>query len=276
MRLFFANSAFVKVPERLIVRGGKWQSSGLWVRYGLIIHPTMGAVLIDTGYTFHCTRANERSIGLRAYNAILRPELIDAGQPNAFLARFNLAPSDINYVIITHFHADHISGLSLFTKARFVACEHAWETVCKASYFGNLRHGIFPELVPKDFKDRFQPLSGKPTVETELGINAKDIFADQKILALPLPGHAIGHFGVILRMPEKSVLYAVDTQWLFAALPDKNHPGFPSRCIASNKNHLSISSRVVERFRDNGLGDVVLSHDPVQTPYDIIDVEKNT
>ncbi|TGV71846.1 MBL fold metallo-hydrolase, partial [Mesorhizobium sp. M00.F.Ca.ET.149.01.1.1] len=51
MKIVFANSAWVSAAERLILRGGSWQSVRLRVRYGLIFHAVAGPVLIDTGYT---------------------------------------------------------------------------------------------------------------------------------------------------------------------------------------------------------------------------------
>ena len=49
MKPVFANSAWVKAPEKLILRGGRWKQRYLRVRYGFFIHPTVGPILIDTG-----------------------------------------------------------------------------------------------------------------------------------------------------------------------------------------------------------------------------------
>lgn len=268
MKLVFANSAWVNTPEKLILRGGRWARSALRVRYGLVLHPTAGPVMIDTGYTTHSTKAVGRSLGLRTYSYVLRPELIDEQQPVVFLARFNLTPQDITHVVITHFHADHVSGLCLFPNARFVACKRAWNTVNEMSYWDNLRHGIFPEFFPDDFQYRLDPLEEKPTLDTGFGVTAWDIFADGQVLALPLPGHARDHFGLILQLAEKRVLYAADTQWLMAALQKEKRPGYPSRLIADEPGRLDESSDLVQMFKDRNFADVVLCHDPAPTPYD--------
>ncbi|TIU22818.1 MAG: MBL fold metallo-hydrolase, partial [Mesorhizobium sp.] len=129
MKIVFANSAWVNAVERLILRRGGWHSVRLRVRYGLIFHPTEGAVLIDTGYTSEALTGEGRSRRLRLYGAGLKPELNGAEQVLPMLKRFGLSPDDIRAVIVTHFHADHISGLPLFPKARFIASDAAWARV---------------------------------------------------------------------------------------------------------------------------------------------------
>jgi len=56
LKIVFANSAWVCAAERLILRGGNWTTVRLRVRYGLILHPRAGPVLVDTGYTPHVTQ----------------------------------------------------------------------------------------------------------------------------------------------------------------------------------------------------------------------------
>jgi glyoxylase-like metal-dependent hydrolase (beta-lactamase superfamily II) len=264
----FANSAEVDAVERLVLRGGSWRRRALAVRYGLLISERAGPVLIDTGYTPHALAGPGRSLGLRAYGRALGPRLLDGGQPEPVLARFGLRPEDVARVIVTHFHADHVSGLALFPKARFLASRDGWAALRGRSRMGNLRHGIFPELLPSDFADRLDlveatapvPLPGVPG-----GMRGHDILGDGSMLSLPLPGHAEGQFGLVFPALARPLLYAVDAQWLAAALPATRRPGYPSRLIAADRAALDRSSDLVERFA----GDVVLCHDPTPSPYDL-------
>ena len=83
MRIVFANSAWVSAAERLILRGGGWQSVRLRVRYGLFIHAQAGPVLVDTGYTPEATTGEGRGRMLRLYGAgdrALLPRLIKAAK----------------------------------------------------------------------------------------------------------------------------------------------------------------------------------------------------
>jgi glyoxylase-like metal-dependent hydrolase (beta-lactamase superfamily II) len=264
----FANSAFVRAPERLMLKGGRWQQTALWVRYGLYLG-AHGPVLIDTGYTSHSVTDPNRSMALRLYGRALHPELLPEGQPGPFLARHGLTTADIRTVIVTHFHADHVSGLALFPKARFLTSAGAWSALRRRGTFGNLRHGVFPKLLPPDFVDRLDLIETRPTAQAPLleSLAGHDLFSDGSLIAVPLPGHAIGQIGLAFPQTPRPVLYAVDAQWLRAALPADRRPGLPSSLIAEDKVALGHSSALVQAFADAG-GDIVLCHDPAPTAYD--------
>ncbi|MFN3824058.1 MAG: MBL fold metallo-hydrolase [Pseudorhodobacter sp.] len=272
----FANSAFVDAPERFILRGGRWRQRALWVRYGLFLSPRVGPVLIDTGYTDHSVTAPGRSLGLRLYGRILRPRLVVDGQPEVFLARHRLRPEDVTRVVVTHFHVDHVSGLALFPKARFVASGAAWNALRARGGLANLRHGVFPELLPPGFADRMDLIESAGLVPLDFSASGRatetlqghDLFGDGAMLALPLPGHAEGHFGLVFPQLSRPLLYGVDAQWLKAALPEPKRPGYPAQLIAADPAAIGRSTDLVEAFGRAG-GDVVLCHDPEPTHHDL-------
>jgi glyoxylase-like metal-dependent hydrolase (beta-lactamase superfamily II) len=269
MRPVFANSAYVTAPERFVLRGGRWQSIRLKVRYGVFRHPDAGLVLIDAGYGLRVTHG-PRSLALRLYNAVFGPELVEAGRPEAVLQKLGAKPADVKVVILSHFHADHVSTLDLFPKARIFAKAHALERIHRRSPWQNLRHGVFAELLPDgiakitdvdEFSVRNAPLGLGP---------GRDLFGDGSVLAIDLPGHAKDHIGLCFATLPTPLLYAVDVQWLLAALPEDRQPGFPASLIAHDKRALAESARRVLAFQQAG-GDVLLCHDPSISPYDLTD-----
>ncbi|MBA1142203.1 MBL fold metallo-hydrolase [Mesorhizobium neociceri] len=269
MKIVFANSASVSAAERLILRGGSWTKVRLRVRYGLILHPQTGPVLIDTGYTPHVTQGSERSTALRLYSAILRPELNEAEQPQPVLARFGLSPEDVRTAIVTHFHADHMSGLSLFPNARFIANDAAWARAKAKTAWQNLRHGVFKELFPHGFETRLDGLSSKQQIESRGDVpGGADLFGDGSVVAVDLPGHADGQFGLLFPNMDRPLLYAVDAQWLIAALVENRTPGLPATLLAEDAAALEPTSAMLRRFLATG-GEVVLCHDPAATAHDL-------
>ncbi|CDX19260.1 Metallo-beta-lactamase superfamily protein [Mesorhizobium sp. ORS 3324] len=269
MKTVFANSAWVNAAERLILRGGGWRSVRLRVRYGLIVHPAQGPVLVDTGYTAEALTGERRGRMLRLYGALLKPKLNAAEQVLPVLKHFGLSPNDIRTVIVTHFHADHISGLSLFPKARFVASDAAWARVKARTPRQNWRHGVFTELFPADFDARLDGLSSRPHVEARDGVpGGADLFGDGSVIAVDLPGHADGQFGLLFTGLERPLLYAVDVQWLLTALTEKRTPGFPATLIAEDAASIEPTSAMLRRFIAAG-GEVMLCHDPAPAAYDL-------
>jgi glyoxylase-like metal-dependent hydrolase (beta-lactamase superfamily II) len=269
MRLVFANSAWVNAAERLMLRGGSWKSVRLRVRYGLFVHPAAGPVLVDTGYTPEALSGDRRGLMLRLYGALLKPDLNAEEQVLPVLRRFGLSPDDIRAVIVTHFHADHISGLSLFRNARFIASDAAWGRVKARTRRQNLRHGVFTELFPPDFEARLEGLSAKRGVQTREDVpGGADLFDDGSVIAVDLPGHADGQFGLLFNGLHRPLLYAVDAQWLLTALIENRTPGFPATLIAEEAAAIEPTSAMLRRFLSTG-GEVMLCHDPAPTPYDL-------
>ncbi|RRI05952.1 MBL fold metallo-hydrolase [Mesorhizobium tamadayense] len=268
MRIVFANSAWVSAAERLILRGGGWQIVRLRVRYGLFFHPTAGPSLVDTGYTPEALSGERRGRMLRLYGALLKPELNAAEQVLPVLSHFGLSPDDVRTVIVTHFHADHISGLSLFRNARFIASDAAWARVKARRPRQNLQHGVFTELFPADFEARLDGLSSKPPIAARDGNpGGADLFGDGSVIAVDLPGHADGQFGLLFTGLDRKLLYAVDAQWLLAALTQNRTPGFPATLIAEDAAAIEPTSEMLRRFLTAG-GEVMLCHNPAPTSYD--------
>ena len=238
------------------------------VRYGVFVQPAAGPVLIDTGYTAHSLVAPGRSRWLRAYGRVLAPRLNDDGQVQAVLARFDLMPKDITTVIVTHLHVDHVSGLSEFPNARFYCSRAAWDSVQRNSAFQNIRHGVFPELLPGDFANRMIAVEDQPRLPVAHLPDGHDLFGDGSLLAIPLPGHAAGHIGLLFAQLSDPLLYATDTQWLLAGLPRAARPRLAPRLISDDYSAMQHSADQVDAFRTSE-GRVMLCHDDTPSPFDI-------
>lgn len=251
-----------------MLRGGSWRKRvALPVRVGLI-ERAEGIVLIDTGYSPEAITAPERSFALRAYARILAPKLLPEGAPEAVLHRRGRTAEDVIAVIVTHFHVDHVSALARFPNARIITHGSALSAIRAARPVANLLQGIFLELLPADIDDRLEDVVAKASVEAPLGLGrAYDIFGDGSLLAVDLPGHAAGHFGLCFPDTDRPLLYATDTQWLIAALPDRA-PGFPASLIGTSARDKAASTARVARFAAAG-GVVMLCHDPAPTAHDI-------
>jgi glyoxylase-like metal-dependent hydrolase (beta-lactamase superfamily II) len=256
----FPTSAIVRAPERLMLSGGRWTRLDIPIRYGLWLHERHGPVLIDTGYSQRVTSDAQRSIGLKLYNALLRPRLIEANAPSQQLRALGFGPADVTRIVVTHFHADHVAGLHAFPNARILASADAFSRLSRMSKRQQLHNAYYPELLPGDFASRLLPIEDCLPAELPHGLGrGSDLFGDRSLLAVPLPGHALGHFGLL--WPEQSLLYAVDAQWLLKAIMERRLPRGPARLIYSDQAEVIASCEKVRGFAVTG-GRVVLCHDP--------------
>ena len=257
IRPVFANTASVRARERVVLRGGSWRKIDLRVRCGLIVHPELGAVLIDAGYGPRLYEG-PRSLALRAYAAVFRPQLHPLESPLALLADHGFLPEDVKLAIVTHLHADHVGYLRDLPQARFIT---------DGQVGGLLRHGMFNELLPEDFAARCDHLRGFAPCDLPFGLGQGfDLLGDGSVLGVPLPGHAPGHFGLCFP-GDVPLLYTVDTQWMCAAILQDRAPGFPAPAIYADRAAAQDSIAFARRFAAAG-GEVMTCHDPAPTRHD--------
>jgi glyoxylase-like metal-dependent hydrolase (beta-lactamase superfamily II) len=124
-----------------------------------------------------------------------------------------------------------------------------------------LHHGIFKELIPPDFERRLVPLQEmqrQPT-DTVLG-EGYDLFGDGSYLAIPLPGHAFGHFGIFWRDEAGPVVYATDAAWTTEALLKDETPWFAMSVVFDDRRSGRKTQALLREFCRQG-GQIRLCHD---------------
>lgn len=258
MKLF--NSATVTVSAGLVRRGGGLARAALTVRYGLIDRGRDGLCLVDTGYGPRVT-GGPRGAALRIYNAILRPLLVEDQSPARVLEAIGARADDVRAIVVTHLHADHVAGLLDFPRARLIAHGGAARAMLASSERTALRHGVFRELLPDNFASRIEAVEARATCDTAtVAGRGHDIFGDGSYLAIPLPGHANGHFGLFWREDGRATLYAVDAAWSTRALVEDLTPGFSRAAVFDDGDAGRGSERLLRAFIEEG-GDVRLCHE---------------
>lgn len=258
MKLF--NSANIDAFAALVRRGAGLKVVTLTVRYGLIDLKERGLCLVDTGMGTEVTKG-ARSPALRLYSSVLRPDLKADAAPEAMLRNMGATANDVRFVVVTHFHADHVSGLRAFPRAGVIACGDATRRVLAMSSAACLHHGIFRELIPPDLERRLQPLEGLRQLPTGTVLGkGYDLFGNGSYLAVPLPGHAFGHFGIFWRDEAGPIVYATDAAWTTEALLDDATPWISSAIVFDDRRAGRATQGLLRHFRREG-GRILLCHD---------------
>jgi glyoxylase-like metal-dependent hydrolase (beta-lactamase superfamily II) len=176
----FPNSAWVHAPERFVLRGGRWRKIAIPVRYCMFEHPAAGTCVIDTGYTTRVTQGR-RPLLLRAYAGVLRPRLT---------VEALTSDTKVDVILISHLHADHVSGLKDHTNAQLYVHGGGARHFAEGSHFGRIRHGVFDSLLPDQFSQTATLFEDLAVVDCPLGLGPGwDVFGDGSLLAVDLPGH---------------------------------------------------------------------------------------
>lgn len=204
-------------PECVAVSGGRWAATVFPALVGVIRHPSAGVILFDTGYASHFFQATQH-FPERLYRWITPVSLPPAQHLLPQLSRLGIAADDVRHVFLSHLHADHIAGLHDLPKAAIWCAASAWQAMCGAGRWSRLRHAMLSALLPDDFDRRLQPLESiarreLPAAWQGLG-DGHDLLGDGSLWAVPLPGHARGHHGLLLRLENDAELLLVgDATW---------------------------------------------------------------
>ena len=221
--------------ERVTLRGGRWTAIDFPALAALLIHPTAGPILYDTGYAERFQSATE-PFPERLYRWMTPVHLPDEERLGAQLGRLGIALGDVRKVLISHFHADHVAGLRDLPEAGFLALRRDLQACLGRSRWQALRRGCLPALLPPDFPQRLALVDERPVVD--LGpawapfSMAYDLLGDRSLLGIPLPGHSPAQLGVLLRTTEdRTVLLAADSCWSARAWREGRLPSIVARPI---------------------------------------------
>jgi N-acyl homoserine lactone hydrolase len=166
------------------------------------------------------------------------------------LARRGIRPADIDRVLMTHLHGDHVGGLSAFDPRRVWAARTEWTPV--ARFPGRLMRPLVAP-VERDFAPQLFDFDG-PRM---FGFPASwPVTGDGSIVALPTPGHSHGHTSYLVRRKEGDVLLAGDVTYDLPALEAGRSQGF----IADAARHRETLERVLALVK-SGVA-YLPSHDP--------------
>jgi 4-pyridoxolactonase len=172
--------------------------------YAVLVEHTDGRYIFDTGYDYdHVMRVLPFEKPLQTKEQTI---------PGA-LALLNLKPSDINYVINSHYHFDHCGGNKHLTTACTVCHAKELEACAHPQPFEHLGYSdvtFSPELA----KARGDKLPADPALDIYTP-KFQTVSGDQEIAKgiwlFETPGHTAGHYSMMVELKgRRPLLFTAD------------------------------------------------------------------
>jgi N-acyl homoserine lactone hydrolase len=218
----------------------------------LIEHPK-GHVLVDTGW-HEAVRSDLRGhFGFINWLAF-RATLPEGAAIHEQLAARGIHPRDLEYVVLSHLHADHVSGLPHVQEAKkIITSKLEWEAAHReflSGYRKNMWSGI-----PID------PFELEPIPFGPYGMG-RDLFGDGLLTLVFTPGHTRGLVSVLAKTEGGYVLLASDVGYSTRSWEEFVLPG-----VLVNEEQGIASLRWVQEFskREDCIA-VIAYHDPNVVP----------
>ncbi len=225
-------------PEFITIRSGSFKSCEFPSYFGIFNHPKRGLILYDTGYSERFSREVSHFPG-KLYGWMTPVKYSPSETALAQIQAKGLSAQDVKYIFISHFHADHISGLKDFPNAQLVCFKSAFDEISELGPWKSLLHGVLPDLLPEGIKER--ALWVEDTMMISLPAYMQpfhygfDLFGDQSLIAVELPGHTQGQMGLLFQdLLGQEVFLIGDACWSSRAYQENRTPNPITRLILSN------------------------------------------
>ncbi len=233
-------------PELATIRGGSWRPATFPALVALILHPSEGPILFDTGYD-PAFLASTRRFPERLYRWLTPPEI--ASPVADRLTAEGVEPAEIRHIVLSHFHGDHASGLSRFPKAVVHCSKAGLRSVWGRGRIRALAAGTPRGLLPPDLPERCAFFEDKPVIPLGADLlpfeSGADILGDGSLLAVPLPGHCPGHWGLVVMEPRGLHFLVADSAWSSRAIRENRPaPAFAAALLGNAATGRETLSRL--------------------------------
>lgn len=193
--------------EGFIVGGGSWWRHRRPAQAAVLVQHPRGDFLFDAGLG--------RDVDAQfADNTWLDRQFFAYGDVNPAaqqLARAGWAPERIRFIVPSHMHWDHVSGLPDFPHAQ------VW---VRPEELAHARHGHAPAFLPSQFNHVKQWRELRFTGGAYLNFDRSlDLYGDGAIVLVPLTGHTAGQVGMFVHLPSgRHYFFTADVTWTIEGL----------------------------------------------------------
>lgn len=251
-------------PAGMALRGAGWRICRFPARAYLI---SVGDRhwLWDTGYARHFERCTRTGL-FRLYRWVTPVTFDERESLLTQLRQLGLGPGDIQGLILSHFHGDHIAGLHDFAATPCICSGEGWQRTRHLRGFAALRRAFVPGLIPAGFESTLSFVESFTLVRLppalapfEWGHALPDSRGD--VLLVPLPGHAAGQIGAFVHTSDGWTLLASDAAWSPHSYQELRGPARPAHLLMDDPGAYYDTLRRLHALAQSGQVSIRLCHE---------------
>lgn len=242
-------------------------ASWKWTKFHAVVvyfeHPTHGAFLIDTGYCDEFFKSTSK-LPFRIYRWLVPPTIDSEHCLASGLKNEGIYPDKLAGVILSHFHPDHIAGLTCLPKIPIHARIQPMDLLRKMRPMEQLHHGFIPGLFPSGRDCDVVPIVESCFRRSEFAgqFSTLDYWGDQSLTLVDLPGHALGHTGFLLNTEQGRKFYIVDAAWNVEVLMQGKQLPRLSRRLQPGYDKYWNTQQLLKQFADENSIELIACHCP--------------
>ncbi len=260
----FYDGGYCTHPEFIAVNGGSHHSVNFAALCAVIIHPILGPILFDTGYSENFFKATKK-MPYKIY-ALVTPVFVNKEDKiSEKIGKLKLKSSDFKYIILSHFHADHIGAVLDFNQSTFVYTENSYAWVKNTSGIRALKKAFLPDLLPHDFEKRSMVVDSNRLLKSHFLSQyfeiVYDIFLDGSIIGVELPGHAQGQMGIYFETEKQKFFLIADACYVSETFKDLKYPNAITGIINEDTEVYKETVQKIHRlYKEHADIEIVPSH----------------
>lgn len=212
----------------------------------LIEHPK-GLILVDTGWHPLVRSSPVKALGVM--QSMLSKVQLPAGKAAIEqLGRLGYQPADIDYLVLTHLHGDHVSGLKTLSDAKKILVSDIELKTARRNpivYSSGMWSGT-----------KLKPFSFEPSVMGPENL-AFDLFKDGSVQLVSTPGHTAGLTSLIVRSGDQFILLCADVAYSERSWKEQVLPGLTT----SRKKAKRSLEWIAQLSKDPACRGIYASHD---------------
>lgn len=222
--------------------------------YAYLIEHPKGLILVDTGW--HTDMRYNQYEALGDFHFKINKAFLPKGQSiDEHLSVMDLKPSDLDYVLLTHLHTDHVSGVKLVADAKKILVSQREladaEGPLAASYEQSMWKGV--KIDTFDLEDTGYGPHGK----------SFNLFDDGSVKLVSVAGHTNGLCAVEVSNEDNFVLLTGDAAYAVKSWKEMIQPGV----MANPENGMKSLAWIKEMSEKPNCVEVLTVHDPDMRPH---------